>query len=142
MDIYFFNRNDEKYNDVMDIRYSVFTLEQGIPVSEERDEYDFKDDTLYCLLNDGEAVSTGRIIKNSDGYKIGRTGTLKKCRGKGYGAVLVNALCDKVAELGGKQVNVEAQLQAIPFYEGVGFNIVSDEIIIDRNIEHKKMVRK
>lgn len=139
MDICFFNKNDKKLKDVMKIRYSVFTLEQGVPVEEDRDFYDSDENTVFCLVYDGEPAATGRLTKTESGFKIGRIATLKKYRGRGLGAVLVNALCEKAFESGAEYVNVEAQLHAIPFYEKQGFEIVSNEIIIDRNIEHKAM---
>lgn len=139
MEICFFDKNDEKFRDVMKIRYSVFTEEQGIPVKEDFDFYDINGKAEYCIALDKKPVATGRIVKTENGYKIGRIATLKEERGKGAGAYLVNALCERVRETGAEFVDVEAQLHAIPFYEKLGFKIISDEIIIDRNIEHKAM---
>lgn len=38
-----------------------------------------------------------------------------------------------------KQIEIEAQCYAIPFYEKVGFKVSSDEFMLD-GIPHKKMI--
>ena len=139
MEISFFNKNDEKLKEVMEIRRRVFTLEQGIPENEDVDSFDGDENTIFCLVCDGEPAATGRITKTENGFKIGRIATLKEFRGRGLGAVLVNALCDKVFETGADCVYVDSQLHAIPFYEKQGFELISNEVIIDRNKEHKAM---
>ena len=131
-----------EFDDVKAVRKAVFTGEQGIAVSDDLDAFDEKDETVYALVyENGKAVSCGRLIRMPYGYKIGRIATLKDYRGKGLGSALVNALCEKAESLGADKIYLEAQLHAIPFYERLGFKICSDDIIIDRNIEHKKMVR-
>ena len=143
MNVELINCRDEEFAQVKEIRYNVFTLEQGIAVSDDLDELDKSPDTVYALVFNGEkAVSTGRLIQQPSGYKIGRIATLKSSRGKGCGALLVNALCDKAFELGADKIHLEAQCHAIPFYERLGFRVVSDEVIIDRGIEHRKMIKE
>ena len=92
-------------------------------------------------MDDGKAVATGRLVQMPYGWKIGRIATLKEARGRGCGALLVKALCRCAFEAGAEQIHLEAQCHAIPFYERLGFRLASDEVILDRGIEHKKMIK-
>lgn len=142
MTIEYLDFNDKKFDIVKKIRYDVFEAEQGAILTEELDEYDHSSDTVYLLLLDGDkALATGRIAKAQNGFKIGRIAVVKSERGKGLGAVLVNALCDKAYEMGAEKILVDAQLHAIPFYEKLGFSIIDNKTIIDRGIEHMPMVK-
>lgn len=142
MKIIFIQSNDEKIDLVMKIRNTVFEKEQGAIESEEIDCYDNDLSTLYALAFDGEnAVATGRLAHTQNGFKIGRIAVLKSQRGKGTGAFLVNALCEKCVELGADRIFVDSQLHAIKFYEKLGFVPTGDDEIIDRGIKHLPMVK-
>lgn len=134
---------DEKFNEIMLIRSTVFEREQGAIESEEIDRYDKETATEYLLIYDGEsAIATGRIAVTDKGVKIGRIAVLKEYRGKGIGAILVNEMCERVAKKGAEFVLVDAQLHAIPFYERLGFAPTGDDEIIDRGIRHLPMIKR
>lgn len=140
MKIEFFNNTSIKFEDVMKIRNTVFELEQGAIAEEELDEYDKNPSTVYALVyNDDVPVATGRIAQTHSGFKIGRIAVLKSQRGQGTGALLVNSLCERAYELGANGICVDAQLHAVPFYEKLGFNSITNKTIIDRGIEHLPM---
>jgi predicted GNAT family N-acyltransferase len=140
MKIEFIKSSDSDFEKVMFIRNTVFEKEQGAILEEEIDEYDNSNETVYALIYDGEdAVATGRIAHTPKGYKIGRIAVMKSQRGKGVGAVLVNTLCDKSRQLGASDVFVDSQLHAVEFYKKQGFEIISNEEIIDRGIRHLPM---
>ncbi len=130
---------DTDFKKVMDIRSEVFISEQGVPAEEEFDSYDERHDTVYCLVYDEVPCATARLIFKDGGYKIGRVATLKEHRRKGLGAAAVSALCEEAFKKGAPYISLEAQLHAIPFYESLGFEVVSDEVFLDAGIEHKLM---
>lgn len=143
MKLQFLTSKSDDFEKVMSIRNTVFEMEQNAIESEEIDLYDKSDETIYLLIYDGEnAVATGRIAFTSNGVKIGRIAVLKSQRGKGTGALLVNALCEKCESLGYSEIHVDSQLHAIPFYEKQGFRLVSNEKIMDRGIVHLPMLKE
>lgn len=93
--IKFLKYNDSEYAKVKAIRTAVFTKEQGADADCEFDGYENSADFLL-LYDSGQAVATSRVIKNEKGYKIGRIAVLKEYRGKGYGAVIVRAVTEKL----------------------------------------------
>lgn len=143
MKIFCFDKNDDKFNIAMNIRNTVFELEQGAIAEEEIDKYDLSDKTVYLLIfYNNEPCATGRIAFTDNGVKIGRIAVLKSQRGKGTGKYLVEQLCDKAVELGAKEIFVDSQLHAVGFYERLGFEKTGESEIMDRGIRHLPMIRR
>jgi len=125
---------NKDFDSLKTIRETVFVKEQSVPIELEWDEYDQE---AYHLLafNDNTAIATARILKNG---KIGRMAVLSSWRHQGIGSSLLRHLIDKALELGLKQVCLSAQVSAIPFYERLGFVIIS-EPYEDAGIPHQDM---
>lgn len=139
--IKFFDCSSAEFELVKSIRTAVFTNEQGANAAEEFDEFDNSSDSVFALLYEGEdAVATARIANTEKGVKIGRIAVLKSCRGKGYGAVIVNKVTEKAFNMGADIVYVDAQNYAVPFYEKLGFKIIGNEIM-DRGLPHIPMCK-
>lgn len=136
--IEFFHCDDTRFNEVKRIRTAVFTNEQGADAQAEFDEYD-KSALFALLYENGKAVATARIAETQNGYKIGRIAVSAQCRGKGYGAVIVNAVTEKAFSFGADRVFVDAQNYAVPFYEKLGFTVNGTEIY-DRGLPHIPMI--
>jgi predicted GNAT family N-acyltransferase len=124
---------------IQKIRYEVFVEEQKVPVEEEIDRFDpFSLHILvYLKTRDGvyEPVATGRLIPNGH---IGRIAVLKGYRGRGIGLLMMEILEKKAMDKGISTVELDAQLQALPFYEKVGYKPYGD-VFMDAGIQHKKM---
>lgn len=135
--IKFIGFNDAEFEYVKAIRTEVFTEEQGANASEEFDAYD-KTAVFALLYDKDKAVATARLAQTDNGFKIGRIAVLKQYRGKGLGAVIVRAVCEKAAREGAKTVFVDAQNYAVPFYEKLGFNVIGNQIF-DRGLPHIPM---
>jgi len=121
------------------IRYKVFVTEQKVPVEEELDAFDAV--SLHILVHVGNQdgtffpVATGRLLP--DGH-IGRVAVMKAYRKMGIGR-LVMAKLEEQAEIQGVNIiELDAQLQAIPFYERLGYR-ASGNIFTDAGILHRKM---
>lgn len=120
------------------IREAVFIGEQNVPVEL---EWDGKDDdcrhALALSLN-GDAIGCGRIL--ADGH-IGRIAVLPQWRKQKVGTAIMEALLDEARSRGYPQVEVDAQLYAIPFYHNFGFVEYGEEFL-DAGMLHKKMSLK
>lgn len=105
------------------LRYDVFVLEKGIAKAVEFAE---KEDasTIYCVLFQGERpVATARLL-HSKTARIGRVATSKQHRKMGYGRLVVQALERYASELGYKEVELHAELTAVPFYKKMAYQPV------------------
>jgi predicted GNAT family N-acyltransferase len=100
------------------IRREVFIREQGIPESEEWDGEDAACIHVVATLN-REPVGTGRL--NPAG-KIGRIAVMSGTRGRGIGTRILRCLILEARRHGIREPFLHAQVQAVPFYERLGFS--------------------
>ena len=128
---------DERYApEIRSIRNDVFTREQHI---DEDLDFDGQDhDAVHVLVSSqNKYVGTGRML--ADGH-IGRLAVLKAYRGRGLGAVAVQALIKEAENRGMRRVYLGSQRHAIGFYENLGFSTYG-EPYVEVNIEHIHMER-
>ena len=117
------------------IRELVFVREQGVPKELEWDEQDPRCDHALAHAKDGRAVGTGRLLP--DGH-IGRMAVLKEWRGKGVGALLLQALMEQARLRGHARVRLNAQAYAAGFYRRYGFEVSGAEFM-EAGIPHVAM---
>ena len=143
-----FNCEDDDLND--------FLFEEAIPYRKEllATTFVIEDDTrtlgYYSLLNDSlqlkeEMFSSKsqlkkflrdlipypkRHLKNIPSVKIGRLAVDKSCKGKGLGKIMIHTIISNCLMLSDNQacrlITVDAYKQAIPFYQRMGFEFLSD----------------
>lgn len=119
------------------IRLEVFVREQQVPESLEWDELDAHSAHLLARGPTGEAIGCARLTPHG---KIGRVAVRQPWRGQGIGAALVRALVDRARAQGLTEVALDAQVNAIAFYEREGFTAYGD-IFDDAGIPHRAMRR-
>jgi predicted GNAT family N-acyltransferase len=107
------------------IRETVFIAEQAVPPELEWDAEDAE--ALHFLAYEGDyPIGTARLLP--DGH-IGRVSVLKDWRGLKVGDALLRAVIAEAEKRGLQQQMLSAQVQATPFYERLGFAIVSGEYL-------------
>ena len=117
------------------IREAVFIREQCVPEELEWDDMDGGSRHALALSLNGDAIGCGRILPNGH---IGRIAVLPEWRNKHVGTAIMEILLDDARARGLKQVDVEAQVQALPFYHLFGF-VEHGKEFMDAGMLHKKM---
>ena len=119
------------------IRRKVFIEEQQVP---EELEWDKQDDSAIHLLatQDDQPVATLRML--NDGH-IGRMAVLPQYRKQGIGRSLMQTIIDIAHGEGLTEVHLDAQIQAIPFYQRLGFEAEGEEFM-DAGIPHRHMRKR
>ncbi|ANS75042.1 GCN5 family acetyltransferase [Paenibacillus yonginensis] len=138
-------KSEDQLQNCLDIRQEVFVEEQKVPVSLEIDEFDHIAGDAHHLLieQDGQYAATGRITYYKDNAaKIQRVAVRKAFRSKGIGKVLMIGLEELARELGFEKAVLDGQLHAVPFYEKLGYAIISKEPFDDAGILHHRMEKK
>lgn len=122
--------------EILKVRAAVFVVEQKCSYLD-MDDIDFRS-THVTLWRDDKIVAYCRVFKDEEpgAWHIGRVLTTR--RKKNHGLQVMQAAIKVAAELGATQVKIEAQSYAIGFYEKLGFQVCSDEFLID-DILHKRM---
>lgn len=120
------------------VREAVFIREQGVPEQLEWDGLDEACRHALALSHQGNAIGCGRIQPNGH---IGRIAVLHEWREQRVGTAIMEALLDYARAHDYKQVDVDAQTHAVPFYRGFDF-VESGEVFMDAGLPHIKMFLK
>lgn len=121
----------------LEIRRVVFVDEQGVPEELERDAHD-AGAVHFLSMQDGQPVGTARIVRKDDAAKIGRVAVLQHARGSRQGQALINACVSWARSNGCKRAILGAQVDALGFYEKLGFRAYGD-VFDDAGIDHRMM---
>ncbi|WP_423682271.1 MULTISPECIES: GNAT family N-acetyltransferase [unclassified Undibacterium] len=121
--------------DAQAVRYSVFVIEQHIPVELEWDVMDAQ--CLHAVAYDeqNQAIGTGRLLP--DGH-IGRMAVLESARNSGVGAQILRVLMEQARLRGHTGVRLNAQQTAENFYAKEGFSR-DGEVFMEAGIPHVSM---
>ena len=110
---------EEEFKNIKELRYNVFVLEQNVDPELEYDEYDDlgRDDTIHIIAKQGDRVVGGiRLLLKDKTIKVGRVVVDKSMRKHKIGSKLM-AYADRFALNNGyNELQLGAQLTAIPFY--------------------------
>ena len=124
--------------------FRIYRLRSRVFVAEQQSPYQDVDDADLTALHlwfeeSGEIAAYARVRPPEKGEcRIGRVVAAE--RGKGWGtAVMREALRAAKERFGASSVSIEAQTQAVPFYERFGFRAVS-EPFDDAGVPHVEML--
>jgi predicted GNAT family N-acyltransferase len=117
------------------IREAVFIKEQGVPAELEWDGLDEGCRHALALSHKGDAIGCGRML--ADGH-IGRISVLPQWRKQKVGTAIMEALLNYARSHDYKQVDVDAQTYAVPFYRKFDF-VEEGESFMDAGLPHIKM---
>lgn len=121
---------------LQEVRRKVFVVEQQVPEEEEWDEDDLVAVHVLATRN-REPVGTGRLTPAG---KIGRMAVLSEVRSRGVGRRILDLLVREASHRGMIQLQLNAQVQAIPFYEKAGFT-AEGSVFLEAGIPHRRMHR-
>ena len=121
------------------IRRTVFIEGQKVPEPEEFDGLDAAC-THFVALDDDRAVGTARLRVVDGHAKLERLAVLDGWQGRGIGGLITRALEQEALRLGHSELLLGAQVQAIPFYERLGY-AAEGPVYDDAGIPHRLMRR-
>lgn len=139
-------RTMDEMREALSVRRAVFIEEQGVPEAHEIDAGDADPATVpnvvHVLARLGERpVGTGRLLIDMPfgaSAHVGRVAVLAQRRRAGVGRAVMEALHREARRLEFPGITLAAQVQAMPFYESLGY-AARGEPFIDEGIEHRWM---
>ncbi|WP_065410788.1 GNAT family N-acetyltransferase [Pseudobacillus wudalianchiensis] len=130
-------KNNQEREVAYAIRKKVFVEEQRVPLEIEIDEHE--DAAVHFVLYDEEKPCGAGRFRIKDGFgKAERICILPDYRGKGAGRLMMEAVEAEARKQNVPALKLDAQVHAIPFYERLGYEVISDEFM-DAGIPHKSM---
>lgn len=134
MDITLVSFDSQLMRDALDLRRAVFVEEQGVPPEMEVDDED--KDAVHLVATIGErVVATLRITPMGNADRIGRVAVRREFRRKRIASRLVERAAQLIAEKGGREIVLHAQLQTVDFYRRLGY-CEEGEVEQDAGIPH------
>lgn len=131
--------NQQELEDAFSIRRTVFIDEQNVPAEEELDQHE-DEATHFVLYHEGSPIGAGRF-RFVNGYgKVERICVLKEARKTGAGKKIMMGIEDYALDQDIHKLKLNSQTHAIPFYAGLGYEVVSEEFL-DAGIPHKTMIK-
>lgn len=129
--------NKELY-EILKSRAAIFIMEQNIHY-QDMDDIDYK--SLHCyIMDNNKVVAYLRAFykdENQEIVQVGRVLTL--IHGNGIGKELMQKSIIAIKnKMKCKKICMDAQKQAVGFYEKLGFKITSDDFL-EEGIVHQKM---
>ena len=124
-----------------EIRREVFIEEQKFS-----NEFDETDQTAWhaLLLISGQAAATARAFPDPQDprtYHIGRVAVRKQYRGQKLGQKVMEALEEKLSDLGANTITLSAQVRVQGFYEALGYH-AQGEPYFDEYCPHICMIKQ
>jgi len=141
---------DERMMRCREIRHRVFVEEQSVPPDLEWDGLDDDAEHFAALeiTQTGkpdqpreEIVGTARLRTIEDHAKAERVAVLATHRQRGVGRSLMEALEQRAIECGLRQIELNAQVGVVPFYERLGYTPYG-EVFVEAGIEHLAMSKR
>ncbi|MBU9672256.1 GNAT family N-acetyltransferase [Planococcus sp. CP5-4] len=121
-----------------EIRRKVFVDEQGVALHVEMDEHD-DSATHFIGYELEQPIAAARIREYEQGVgKVERVCVLPEYRGHHFGAGMMEQLEEYARSIGYFRLQLNSQSHAIPFYERLGYDVVSPEFM-DAGIPHRQM---
>ena len=146
-------KTQEDLDAILDLRSSVFIDDQLVPEEEEIDDLDtlesIVDDKVIHLIakENNKITATARmfvevnsIISSSKEthLHVGRVAVRYNARKTGVGRLVMDKCHQVAADRGYSIVTLSAQVQALGFYEKLGYQ-ARGKIYLDAGIEHRDM---
>jgi len=119
------------------LRQQVFVVEQQSPYPD-LDGRDLEPTTRHVLITaDGELIACLRVLDEGSHARIGRVAVTPVARGRGLARDLMSAA---LAEIGDREIRLDAQTGLTDWYAGYGFEISGPEFVED-GVAHRPMRR-
>ncbi len=146
-------KTQEDLDAILDLRSSVFIDEQLVPEEEEIDDLDtlesIVDDKVIHLIakENNKITATARMFVEGNSIissskethlHVGRVAVRYDARKTGVGRLVMDKCHQVAADRGYSIVTLSAQVQALGFYEKLGYQ-ARGKIYLDAGIEHRDM---
>lgn len=131
---------DQQLEDAYSVRKIVFVEEQNVSMEEEMDEFDDVA-THFVGYEEGQPISASRLRFVDEYAKLERICMIKSSRGQGLGKQMILHMEGHSKNEGYQKSKLNAQTQALGFYESLGYKVVSEEFM-DAGIPHVTMIKE
>ena len=112
------------------VRIQGMNRQYHISLREEFDKHDGSESKYIVLLNDTYPIATCRFFEIGDkSVLLGRVVVLPEYRGHHLGSRVIKEAEKWIEELGYSEIRIDSRLEAVGFYEKLGYKRMDNEVI-------------
>lgn len=124
------------------VRVQGMNRRHHISLREEFDEHDGDESKYIVILDDTYPVATCRFYElDQRSVLVGRVVVLPEYRGQHLGSMVIKEAEKWIAELGYANIRIESRVEAVGFYEKLGYKRMDDEIIKSWSFDYVRMCK-
>ena len=124
------------------VRVQGMNRQHHISLRDEFDEHDGDSSKYIVLLDDSYPVATCRFYElDEHSVMIGRVVVLPEYRGQHLGRKVIEEAEKWIYELGYPDIRIDSRIEAVGFYEKIGYSCTDDEIIKSWKFDCKRMYK-
>ena len=113
-----------------------------ISLQEEFDEYDGDKSKYIVLLDDTYPVATCRFYElDKNSVLVGRVVVLPEYRGQHLGSMVIKEAEKWIAEIGYNEIRIDSRVEAVGFYEKLGYKLMDNEVIKSWSFDCRRMYK-
>lgn len=125
------------------VRVQGMNRQHHISLREEFDEHDGEESKYIVLLDDTYPVATCRFYElDKNSVLVGRVVVLPDYRGRRLGARVIREAEKWITELGYTEIVIDARLEAIGFYEKLGYSQTDSGIFKSWQFDCRRMIKR
>lgn len=122
------------------VRVQGMNRQHHISLQEEFDEHDGNKSKYIVLLDDTYPVATCRFYAlDNKSVLLGRVVVLPEYRGHHLGAKVINEAEKWIVELGYSEIRIDSRIEAVGFYEKLGYKLMDNEVIKSWSFDCRRM---
>ena len=112
------------------VRIQGMNRQHHIALQDEFDEHDGDESKYIVLLDDEYPVATCRFYElDNSTVLVGRVVVLPEYRGQHLGSRVIKEAEKWIKELGYNKIRIDSRVEAVGFYEKLGYTRMDDEVI-------------
>lgn len=124
------------------VRIQGMNRQYHISLRDEFDEHDGDESKYIVLLDDEYPVATCRFYELDDSsVLVGRVVVLPEYRGKHLGSRVIKEAEKWIKELGYDKIRIDSRVEAVGFYEKLGYTRMDDMVIKSWSFDCKRMYK-
>ena len=125
------------------VRVQGMNRQHHISLREEFDEHDGDESKYIVILDDTYPVATCRFYElDKQSVLVGRVVVLPEYRGQHLGSTVIKEAEKWITELGYTNIQIDSRVEAVGFYEKLGYKRMDDEIIKSGSFDCVRMRKR
>jgi len=125
------------------VRIQGMNRQHHIALQDEFDEHDGDESKYIVLLDDEYPVATCRFYElDNSTVLVGRVVVLPEYRGQHLGSRVIKEAEKWIKELGYNKIRIDSRVEAVGFYEKLGYSRLDNEVIKSWSFDCIKMCKE